>query len=193
MSPAENRPRGAGAIDQVFTTSRNLSQSQDPIDPPVVTARGYAAHYLRNAVAFWGVAGGLSAAAIALVFLSRFWTDIARREYVLAAAVAVLAVAIFRGVRALLDLLDKPVSIQGKISEKSASLYLNRLVFLEDKYRLRIVRGDDHRPIAYGTGLALAEGWFLAGKGYHDIVAEGSLVQCSVHRRTRVIASLVKL
>ena len=159
----------------------------------MVTARGYAAHYLKNAVAFWGVAAGLSAAAIAQVFLSGFWTGVARREYVLAAAVAALAVAIFRGVRALLDLLGKPVSIQGKISGKSASLYLNRLVFLEDKFHLRIVRGDDHRPIAYGTGLELAEGWFLAGKGYHDIVAEGSRVQCSVHRRTRVIASLVKL
>jgi len=182
----------------VFNISRNRSQGQSPIDPPVVTARGYAAHYLRNAVAFWGVAAGLSAAAIAQVFLSGFWTGVARREYVLAAAVAALAVAalavaIFRGVRALLDLLGKPVSIQGKISGKSASLYLNRLVFLEDKFHLRIVRGDDHRPIAYGTGLELAEGWFLAGKGYHDIVAEGSRVQCSVHRRTRVIASLVKL
>ncbi len=177
----------------MFATPRNQSQGPNPVDPPVVTARGYGAHYLRNAVVFWSVAGGLSAAAIVLAIFSGFWTGIARWEFILPAAGAVLAVAIYRGVRALMDLYDKPIPIQGKVAQKSASIFLNRLLFLEDKYHLRIVRGDDHRPLAYGTGLEMAEGWFLAGIGYHNIVAEGTRIRGSAYRRTRVIASLVKL
>ena len=97
------------------------------------------------------------------------------------------------GSLALLDLLGQPVSFEGQVAERSASLFRFKLFFLADRYYLRIERGKDHRPLAYGTGLEVSEGWFRVGKGYHDILEGEDRVRGTVYRRTRLVASLVKV
>jgi hypothetical protein len=168
-------------------------EGDNPVPPSVVLARGYAVHYLKNAVAFWGIAALLSFAAALTAAYTELWRGAAPNAVVLSAAAGVFAVSLYRGGRALWDLFDKPIPIAGKVSGKSASLFWNRIAFLEDKFHLRIVRGDDHRPLAYGTNFALSEGWFMAGRGYFEIFAEGHHVRGTAYRRTRVIDSLVKL
>ena len=177
----------------VFVPTTPLDGKRRTSPLPVAVARGYGVHYLKNAAVFWAVGAFISASVIASALYSEIWRSVAPPSLVVAAAGVVLAAAIYRGGRALRDLLDEPISFEGKVAGKSASLFWNRLTFLEDKFHLRIVRGDDHRPISYGTGFDLREGWFLAGKGYHDIVSEGTRVRGQAYRRTRVIDSLVKL
>ncbi len=164
-------------------------RSKEPFVPPVVEARGYARHYLKNAAVFWGI---LSLVFGALILSSTLRGPLFGPAEILIAGLGA-AVSIFRGGRALWDLLGEPIPIEGQVAEKSASLFFNRLAFLEDKYHLRIERGADHRPLALGTGIDLSGGWFLAGRGYHDILAEGDRIRGAVYRRTRVIASLVKV
>ena len=160
---------------------------------PVVLARGYGVHYLKNTLIFWG-AGALFGCLIAV--LSAFYgfsPGGLPSVFVLAGAVFVAAYSICRGGLALWDLMDDPVTIQGRVAGKSASLYWNQLAFLKDKHYLCIERGEDHRPLAYGMSAEVAEGWFLVGQGYHNIVSKGTLLSGRVHRRTRVLDSLVNL
>jgi hypothetical protein len=179
----------------MLTPPRDRSKEPfSPPVPPVVEARGYARHYLKNAAVFWGILALDFGALIAFLALRGpllIGTLLGPAEILIAGVGA--AVSIFRGGRALSDLLGEPIAIQGQVAEKSASLFFNRLAFLEDKYHLRIERGADHRPLALGTGVDLPGGWFLAGQGYHEILAEGDRIRGAVYRRTRVIASLVKV
>lgn len=177
----------------VFVPTTPLDGQRRTSPPPIVLARGYAAHYLKNALVFWG-AGAFFGVLIAV--LSAFY-DFSPGGlppvFILAGTVCVAAYSIYRGGLALWDLMDEPVTIQGQVAGKSTSVYWNRLAFLEDKHYLRIERGEDHRPLAYGMSVEVAEGWFLAGQGYHDIVSKGTLLRGRVYRRTRVFDSLVKL
>ena len=62
----------------------------------------------------------------------------------IAAGALGLAVSIHRGVRAMADLLSGPIPFEGRVEERFASLYWNRLAFLEEKYYLRLGRGPGH-------------------------------------------------
>ncbi|MFP6891400.1 MAG: hypothetical protein VCF07_16940, partial [Nitrospinota bacterium] len=123
---------------------RHSFEGENPVPPSLVLARGYAVHYLKNAVAFWGTAALLSVAAALTAAYTELWRGGAPKFVIFSAAAGVFAFSRYRGSRALWDLFDKPIPIAGKVSGKSASLFWNRIAFLEDKFHLRIVRGDDH-------------------------------------------------
>ncbi len=174
----------------MFSFPSDRSGGETPSVAPVVAARGYARHHLKNACAFWGALLFLCLLAAGF-FYAGMWKGYAPAGYTV--VLMVFLVSAYMGGLALLDLLGQPVSFEGQVAGKSASLFRFKLFFLADRHYLRIERGGDHRPLAYGTGLEIPEGWFRAGKGYHDILAGGDSVRGTVYRRTRLVASLVKV
>ena len=174
------------------TLPKHSLERNNPAPTLVVQARGYAVHYLRNAVVLWSAASFLSTAMLVVLYAG-LWKVVAQKSLVLFAAACLLAVSLYRGRWALQDLLDKPIPIAGRISGKRVSLFWNRLAFLEDKYYLRIVRSDDYRPLANGTKYTILEGWFIVGRGYFEILEEGDDIRGTAYRRTRAINSLVRL
>ena len=158
---------------------------------PVVAARGYARHHLNNACVFWGAVALLSLLAGGGFFFAGLWKNYAPVVY--AVIFAVLLISAYMGGPALADLLGQPIPYEGQIAGRRASIFGYKLFFFEERYYLRIERGKDHRPLVLGTGVELSEGWFLAGKGYHDLLSGGDHVRGKVYRRTRLIASLVKV
>ncbi len=124
-------------------------------------------------------------------FFAGLWK--ANAPVVYAVMFAVLLISAYMGGPALSDLLGQPISYEGQIAGKRAAIFGYKLFFFEERYYLRIERGNDHRPLALGTGVELSEGWFLAGKGYHDLLSGGDRVRGKVYPRTRLIASLVKV
>ncbi len=173
----------------MFQTDR--SGRGEPFFGSAVMARGYAIHHLKNACVIWGALAFLCLLTGAGIFFAGLWKTYAPASYL--AVVSVFLISVYMGGRALRDLTGQPVSFEGRVAGRHASLFWYKLFFLEDRYYLRVERGDDRRPLTYGTGVDLAEGWFLAGKGYHDILAGGDRVRGTVYRRTRLIASLVKV
>ncbi len=174
----------------MFSFPSDRSGGEKPSVAPVVAARGYARHHLINASAFWGALLFLSLLGAGF-FYAGMWKGYASAGY--AVVLIVSLVSSYIGGLALLDLIGQPVSFEGQVSEKSASLFRFKLFFLSDRHYLRIERGEDHRPLAYGAGLEISEGWFRAGKGYHDILNGGDRVRGTVYRRTRLVDSLVKV
>ena len=49
------------------------------------------------------------------------------------------------------------------------------------------------RPLTLGSGKIVKEGWFIAAKGYHDILAPGDQVRGTLYPRTRLIGTLIKV
>ena len=119
-----------------------------------------------------------------------------RKGYALAGyavSAAVFLLSAYMSGPALADLLGKPIPFEGQITGKRATIFRYKLFFFEERYFLRIERGKNHRPLVYGTGIDISEGWFLAGKGYHDILSGEDHVRGTLYRRSRLIASLVKV
>ncbi len=145
-----------------------------------VTARGYARWRLVKSSIFWGVVAAMS-------LLAGF-----RGGLLLWPAGAGLAAAVWMGGRTLSDLMEEPLPFEGRVAERRTSRLWDRLIFREERFYLRIERPPDFRPLTLGTGRTVAPGWFLAARGYHDLVEAGDEVRGALHRRTRLIASLVK-
>ena len=157
---------------------------------PAVLARAYARQRLTAAVVFWGGGAALSLLLLGGGLASFFAVPDGGAPLAAAAGGLGLALSLWMGGRAALDLWEAPVPFEGRVAGKAASLFWNRLTFLEDKYHLRLARGADMRPLAAGG--RVAEGWFLAARGYHELVNPGDAVRGALHRRTRLIAHLVK-
>lgn len=156
-------------------------------------ARGYARHYLWNACAFWGAASLACASGLGFLIAAR---PLGREALFYAAASAlgaVLAYGCWRASRALADLGAGPARFEGRVASKAASIFWNRLAFLEEKYYVEIARGAGMRPLTLGGERVVGEGWFLAARGYHDLLAPGDRVRGTLYPRTRLINALVKV
>ena len=153
----------------------------EPIVGAAVTARGYARWRLVKSTIFWG-------AIVALSLLAG-----SQGGLLLWPAGAGLAAGVWLGGRALRDLMEEPLPFEGRVAERRTSRSWDRLIFREERFHLRIERPPDFRPLTLGTGWTVAPGWFLAARGYHDLVEAGDEVSGALHRRTRLIASLVKI
>ncbi|MEK6709844.1 MAG: hypothetical protein AABZ64_04615 [Nitrospinota bacterium] len=159
--------------------------------PAAVRARAYARRHLLRSLVFWG-----SGAILALTVLGAWFASLALagegEPALLIGGTLALALSSWKGALAALDLWEKPLLFEGRVAGKAASPFWNRLTFLEDKYYLRLERGPAMRPLALGTGREVQGGWFLAARGYHEILSPGDGVRGALHRRTRLVARLVK-
>lgn len=175
----------------MFSFHRDGSRGEEPSFGSAVVARGYALHHLKNACAFWTALMVLSIVGAWGVLAAEFGKEFTPFTHF--AVAALFLASAYWGSLALLDLLGEPIPFAGDVSGKHASLFWYKLFFLKDRYYLRLGRGKDRRPLSFGTGVDLREGWFLVGKGYHDILMDGDHVRGTIYRRTRLIASLVKV
>ena len=176
-----------------FSFSGSHSGQNNPSVGSATRARSYARHYLWNTSVFWSL--------ISLVCISGLGFLIAWRpieeEAIFYAAASVLGVFLaytfWRTSRALRDLMGEPVSFEGRVASKASYIFWNKLAFLEEKFYLKIVRGVGMRPLTLGSGKIVKEGWFIAAKGYHDILAPGDQVRGTLYPRTRLIVTLLKV
>lgn len=155
-------------------------------------ARGYARHYLWNTCAFWGAASLACASGLGFLIAARPLEE-ETFFYAASALGAVFVYALWRASRALADLGGKPARFEGRVASKSASVFWNKLAFLEEKYYVEIARGAGMRPLTLGGERVVGEGWFLSARGYHDLLAPGDQVRGTLYPRTRLIDALVKV
>lgn len=175
----------------MFSFPSDRSGGKEVLHVPVVAARGFASHHLINVCVFWGAVALLCLLAAGGIFYAGLWKAYYPAGYAVIAAIFLISA--YKSGLALVDLLGKPIAFEGQIAGKQASIFRYKLFFFDERYFLRVERGNDHRPLAYGTGFELSEGWFLAGKGYYDILSGGDRARGTVYRRTRLIATLVKV
>ena len=176
-----------------FSSSGARSGREEPSIGSAARARGYARHYLWNAFLFWGAASlGCASGLTFLIFARPLGEETAFRLAASLLGVS-LAYAGRRAALALRDLTGEPTGFEGRVASKASSVFWNKLAFLEEKYYLRIVRGAGMRPLASGGGKIIEEGWFLAARDYHDLLAPDDQVRGTIYRGTRLIAALVKV
>ncbi len=97
--------RAAGkAAETMFSFSSERSKEKEVLRVPVVEARGYARHHLKNVCVFWGVVALASLLAAGGIFFAGLGKAYASAGYAVNAAVFLISA--YKGGPALADLLE---------------------------------------------------------------------------------------